>query len=110
LREQNALSEEIVQAITSGAMPDAYEDEDLEAELEQMQQEQLDEQMLNTGTMPVADVVHRMPTAANGERKSTNCLPSTPFLSLPYFLYTSFLLPHLMPTSFGLLSVGSTNR
>ena len=46
------------------------DEEDLEAELDQMQQEQLDEQMLNTGTIPVSDAVHRMPVAANGERES----------------------------------------
>lgn len=36
-----------------------------------MQQEQLDEQMLKTGTVPVADAVHQLPTAANGESKSS---------------------------------------
>lgn len=34
-----------------------------------MQQEQLDEQMLKSGTVPVSDAVHRMPAAANGESK-----------------------------------------
>jgi charged multivesicular body protein 4 len=34
-----------------------------------MQQEQLDEQMLKSGTVPVSDSIHRMPTVANGERK-----------------------------------------
>lgn len=39
-----------------------------------MQQEQLDEQMISTGSVPVSDAVHRMPAAANGERKEA--LPS----------------------------------
>ncbi|KAH8699546.1 Snf7-domain-containing protein [Ilyonectria robusta] len=67
LREQNALSEEIVNAIGSATIGE-YEDEDgLLEELEQMQQEQLDEQMLKTGNVPVLDEVHKMPTPANTE-------------------------------------------
>lgn len=65
LREQNALSEEIVNAITTG-QTDNIIDEDLEDELDQMQQEALDEQMVGTGTVPVSDRVHQMPAAANG--------------------------------------------
>jgi len=45
------------------------DEDELEEELEALQQEQLDEQMLNTGTVPVADEVHRMPKVANGERE-----------------------------------------
>jgi charged multivesicular body protein 4 len=71
IREQNALSEEIVQAITSGAVTNDIVDEtELEEELEQMQQEQLDEQMLKGGTVPVTDAVAKLPAAANGESKS----------------------------------------
>jgi len=47
----------------------AVDEMDLEDELEQLQQEQLDEQMLKTGSVPVSDAVQRMPAAANGERK-----------------------------------------
>jgi charged multivesicular body protein 4A/B len=43
------------------------DDADLEDELEAMQQEQLDEQMLKTGTVPVSDAIQRLPAAANGE-------------------------------------------
>ncbi|KAJ0163672.1 Vacuolar-sorting protein SNF7 [Colletotrichum tanaceti] len=68
LREQNALSEEIVNAITTGQTDDIL-DEDLDQELENMQQESLDERMLSTGSVPVSDAVHRMPAAANGELK-----------------------------------------
>lgn len=35
-----------------------------------MQQEFVDEQMLKTGGVPVADAVHKMPTPSNAERKS----------------------------------------
>jgi charged multivesicular body protein 4 len=68
LREQNALSDEIVNAITTNSITDAVDEEDLDAELEQLQQEQLDEQMLTTGSVPVTDAVHKMPAVANGNR------------------------------------------
>lgn len=42
---------------------------DLEEELEAMQQEQLDEQMLKTGSVPVSDAIQRVPAAPNGESK-----------------------------------------
>lgn len=72
LRDQNALSEEIVAAITSNALGETVDEDELEKELEYLQQEQLDEQMLGTGPVPVADAVHKMPAVANG--KST-CWP-----------------------------------
>ncbi|KAH8671286.1 vacuolar-sorting protein SNF7 [Xylariales sp. PMI_506] len=67
LREQNALSEEIVNAITNNPIGDPIDEDELDDELEAMQQEQLDEQMLKSGTVPVSDSIHRMPTVANGE-------------------------------------------
>lgn len=63
IRVQNDLSKEIVDAITGNQIGDPIDDEELEAELENMQQEQLDEQMLKSGTVPVADEIHRMPNA-----------------------------------------------
>ncbi|TLD23948.1 hypothetical protein PspLS_06731 [Pyricularia sp. CBS 133598] len=70
LREQNALSEEIVNAITNNQLGnEAIDDADLEDELEAMEQEQLDEKMLKTGTGPVSDAIQRLPAAANGELK-----------------------------------------
>jgi charged multivesicular body protein 4 len=69
LREQNALSEEIVEAMSAPGIGQSVDETDLEAELEELQQEQLDEQMLKTGTVPVADAVHKMPSPANAERK-----------------------------------------
>jgi charged multivesicular body protein 4 len=43
---------------------------DLDEELEALQQEQLDEQMLKTGTVPISDAVQRLPAAANGESET----------------------------------------
>ena len=36
----------------------------------ELEQEQLDNKMLKTGTVPVGDDIHRLPAAANGESKS----------------------------------------
>lgn len=44
---------------------------DLDAEIEAMQQEQLDEQMLKTGSVPVSDQVQRLPDAGDGPSKRT---------------------------------------
>jgi hypothetical protein len=63
------MSEEIVAAMTNATIGDYVDDVDLEEELEQLQQEQLDEQMLTTGNVPVSDAVHKMPTPVNTERK-----------------------------------------
>lgn len=46
------------------------DDASLEDELDQLQQEQLDEDILKTGTVPVSDAVHKMPSPANAERES----------------------------------------
>ena len=45
------------------------DEDELEADLAALEQENLDEKMLKTGTVPVADSLNRMPKAANGERK-----------------------------------------
>lgn len=37
-----------------------------------MEQEQLDNKMLKTGTVPVSDEIHRLPAAVNGERMSSH--------------------------------------
>lgn len=69
LREQNALSEEIVAAITSNHIGEPLDEEELEDELEALQQEQLDKKMLESGSVPVSDAVHRMPAVGNQESK-----------------------------------------
>ncbi|OJD10999.1 vacuolar-sorting protein snf7 [Emergomyces pasteurianus Ep9510] len=69
LREQHALSEEIVNAITSTSIGEPLDESELEAELEGMEQEQIDERMLKTGTVPVADQLGTLPATANGPLK-----------------------------------------
>ncbi|CAM1500758.1 Fc.00g099200.m01.CDS01 [Cosmosporella sp. VM-42] len=71
LREQNELSEDIVNAITQNSLGNMVDDAELEDELDALQQEALDEQMLNTGNVPVSDAVHKMPTPANTEPVSS---------------------------------------
>ena len=71
LREQHQLSEEIAQAITNTQIGDQADETELDAELEGLEQEAMDERMLHTGTVPVADQLNRLPAAANGERKFT---------------------------------------
>ena len=65
LREQHALGEEIANAITSPAIGEPVDEDDLEAELEAMEQEAIDERMLKTGPVPVAN----LPGVANGPIK-----------------------------------------
>lgn len=76
LREQNAFSEEIGEAMSAPGIGQGVDEVDLEAELEELQQEQLDEQMLKTGTVPVADAVHKMPSPANAEPVSAKKTPA----------------------------------
>ncbi|KAG5913007.1 ESCRT-III subunit protein snf7 [Claviceps sorghi] len=67
LREQNALSEEIVNAITNNPIGEPIDDDELEAELDELQQEKLDEDILQSGNVPVSDLVQRMPSVAKQE-------------------------------------------
>jgi charged multivesicular body protein 4 len=76
LREQVALGDEIVEAMNNVHQSNQVDEEDLEAEMEAMQQEQLDEQMLKTGSVPVSDQIQRLPAAADGPSK-----PGPPSLS-----------------------------
>ncbi|KAF2475365.1 vacuolar-sorting protein-like protein snf7 [Lindgomyces ingoldianus] len=69
LREQHAIGEEISEAITQSVGTQGVDEDELDEELEQLQQESLDEQMLNTGNVPVGDKVGRLPTAAQHEPK-----------------------------------------
>ncbi|CCT68568.1 vacuolar-sorting protein SNF7 [Fusarium oxysporum f. sp. raphani 54005] len=71
LREHNAMSDEIVNAITSNSLGEPIDEDELENELDELQQEQLDEQMLKTGTVPVSDAVHKLPTPAREEPVSS---------------------------------------
>ncbi|KAM0085288.1 ESCRT-III subunit protein snf7 [Fusarium odoratissimum] len=71
LREHNAMSDEIVNAITLNSLGEPIDEDELENELDELQQEQLDEQMLKTGTVPVSDAVHKLPTPAREEPVSS---------------------------------------
>jgi len=63
LRDQHAIVEEIGEAITQSSGMQGVDDAELEDELEAMQQEELDNQMLSTGHVPVSDKVGALPTA-----------------------------------------------
>ncbi|KAI9766027.1 MAG: ESCRT-III subunit protein snf7 [Candelina submexicana] len=68
LREQHALGEEIANAITSTSIGEPIDEDELNDELADLEQKQLDEEMLNTGSVPVNDeVAHRLPSVANGK-------------------------------------------
>jgi len=69
LREQHALGEEIANAITSAPIGDPIDEDELNEELADLEQEQLTNRMLKSGTVPVSDEIHRLPAAANGEIK-----------------------------------------
>ncbi|KAL2266257.1 hypothetical protein VTJ83DRAFT_5609 [Remersonia thermophila] len=68
LQEANRLNEEISEAMGSIAVGPQLDDAELEDELEQLQQQELEDKMLETGTVPV-DNIQRLPTVANGEVK-----------------------------------------
>lgn len=70
LEDQHAISDEISQALTQGPTSTAVDEDELEEELSALQQEDLDEKMLKTGTVPVADQVHGLPNAVRGECES----------------------------------------
>ena len=70
LREQHALSEEIGRAITDVPLSEQPDEEELDAELEGLEQEQMDERMLNTGPTPVTPALDRLPAAGTSDRKS----------------------------------------
>jgi len=63
LREQHAVGEEIAEALTQGAQTSGVDEDELDEELAELQQEQLDERMLKTGSVPVHDQIQRMPNA-----------------------------------------------
>ena len=67
------MGEEIAVAITSAPIGEAIDESELDDELAVIEQEQLDNKMLKTGTVPVSDEIHRLPAAANGESKRSSC-------------------------------------
>lgn len=69
LREQHAVGEEIAEALTQGAVGTGVDEDELDEELAELQQEELDNKMLKTGSVPVSDQIQRLPNAAVGERE-----------------------------------------
>ncbi|OCK83201.1 Snf7-domain-containing protein [Lepidopterella palustris CBS 459.81] len=69
LREQHAIGEEISDAITQSVGTQGIDEDELDEELAELQQEELDNNLLKTGNVPVGDKVHQLPTAARGELK-----------------------------------------
>jgi len=69
LREQHAIGDEIAEALTQGNSSIGVDEDELDEELAELQQEELDNKMLKTGTMPVSDQVHRLPNVGTGERE-----------------------------------------
>lgn len=72
LREQHAIGEEISEAITSGVGANGIDEDELDEELAELQQEKLDEQMLNTGNVPIHDAPssQKLPQAPNTNIKA----------------------------------------
>lgn len=71
LQEYNRLNEEIADAMSNIAVGPQVDDTELDEELEALQQQDLDDKMLKTGTVPVDSIQQRLPTVANGERELT---------------------------------------
>lgn len=95
LREQHELTQEIGNAITSMPITEPVDEDELQADLDKLEQEALDEKMLRTGTVPVADSLsNRLPAGPTGASTS---LPS-PFSPPPptFFLSCSFFLTLLL--------------
>ncbi|KAK0251722.1 Vacuolar-sorting protein SNF7 [Friedmanniomyces endolithicus] len=69
LREQHAICEEIAEALTQGNIGQGVDEDELDEELAELQQEELDNKMLKTGTVPVSDQIQRMPAVGTGEIK-----------------------------------------
>lgn len=67
LREQHAIGDEIAEALTQGAVGQGVDEDELDEELAELQQEELDNRMLKTGTVPVSDQLQRMPAVGTGE-------------------------------------------
>jgi len=74
LREQHAIGEEISTAITSGIGTEGIDEIELEDEFAELQQEALDEQMLNTGNIPMNDKVGQLPNTPRTEVKGKSRL------------------------------------
>lgn len=61
LREEHAVAEEIADAITQSVGQNATDEMDLEEEFERLQEQELTNKMLDTGSVPVNDQVNKAP-------------------------------------------------
>lgn len=68
LRDQNELSNEVMNAITSNPLGQEVDEAELDAELDELQQERLSEQILTTGNVPTSDAIHRKVIASGKQR------------------------------------------
>lgn len=69
LQEQHALADEVSQAIITPTLGDQVDEDELDAELEGLEQEAMDERMLNTGPVPVNSQLDRLPAAGTSDCK-----------------------------------------
>ncbi|KOS39048.1 hypothetical protein ACN38_g10137 [Penicillium nordicum] len=69
LQDQHALSAEIGSVITSFPIGEQPDEEELDAELEDLEQETMDAKMLHTGTVPVGSQLDRLPAVGNTDLK-----------------------------------------
>lgn len=69
-------------------LTEPVDEDELQADLDKLEQEALDEKMLKTGTVPVADSLNSIPSGPNGARKYSHSprsvlkMPSASFLFL----------------------------
>ncbi|MCJ1430558.1 ESCRT-III subunit protein snf7, partial [Sticta canariensis] len=75
LREQHELTQEIGNAITSMPLTEPIDEDELQADLDKLEQEAVDEKMLKTGTVPVADSLSSLPSGPNGALKGKSKAP-----------------------------------
>nr|POF01039.1 vacuolar-sorting protein snf7 [Quercus suber] len=84
LRDQKAIGQEIAEALTQGSLGQGVDESELEDELAELQQEELDNRMLKTGSVPV-DQIQRMPNVTTGESECSHPLGSVADLLLTKF-------------------------
>lgn len=82
LSEQHAIAQEIADVLTQRNAVGAVDEDELDEELAQLQQEELDNKMLKTGTIPVHDQVQRLPAVGTGPREFFFLPPLPPFHGL----------------------------
>ncbi|KAJ5736862.1 Snf7 [Penicillium malachiteum] len=70
LREQHQLADDIGAAIVSVPIGEQADEDELEAELEGLEQEAMDERMLNTGPVPVNAQLDRLPAVGTSDYKT----------------------------------------